>query len=211
MCCSEDVAILKQFVEKDRIYDFLAGLNSKFDAVRVQILGREDLPSLNETISIIRVEEGWRSVILETYRGDSLALVTKTIGLKVSSTFVNQANQSKSNNKDSNRDSLFCTYCKKHRHTKEQCWKLHGRPNRSINNRGQAHVACTQLSNEGSPQSSVSNFNEEKIEKLKSFLSSLEKSSLAGTSSLVFLGISSSFCVANVSGKNFSKNMGTRF
>lgn len=48
--------MFKRFVEKDRIYDFLAGLNIEFDAVRVQILGKEDLPSLNETIATIRAK-----------------------------------------------------------------------------------------------------------------------------------------------------------
>ena len=33
--CSEDVALQKRFVEKERTYDFLVGLNMEFDAVRV--------------------------------------------------------------------------------------------------------------------------------------------------------------------------------
>ena len=45
--------------------------------MRVQILGKEDLPSLNETISSIRVEEGRRNVMLETQMGDGSAIVTK--------------------------------------------------------------------------------------------------------------------------------------
>ena len=51
--CSEDAAILKSFIEKDRVYDFLAGLNVEFDQVRVQILGKDEIPTLNETISLI--------------------------------------------------------------------------------------------------------------------------------------------------------------
>ena len=50
---SEDIAIHKRFVEKERTYDFLASLNIEFDVVRVQILGKEDLPSSNEVISLI--------------------------------------------------------------------------------------------------------------------------------------------------------------
>ena len=41
--CLEDVAILKNFIEKDRVYDFLVGLNAEFDQVRIQILGKEDV------------------------------------------------------------------------------------------------------------------------------------------------------------------------
>ena len=61
---SKDVVVLKRFLEKDHIYDFLAGLNVEFDAVRVQILGNQDLPSLNETISIISAKEGLQSVLV---------------------------------------------------------------------------------------------------------------------------------------------------
>ena len=59
MKCIEH-ALQTRFVEKERTYDFLVGLNMEFDAVRVQILDKEDLPSLNEVISIVRAEEGRR-------------------------------------------------------------------------------------------------------------------------------------------------------
>ncbi|KAJ8773456.1 hypothetical protein K2173_004286 [Erythroxylum novogranatense] len=65
MQCSEDVSILRRFVERDRIYDFLAGLNLEFDAVRVQILGKEELSSLNE-------------VMVDTPAVDSSVLVFKS-------------------------------------------------------------------------------------------------------------------------------------
>ncbi|KAL9419015.1 hypothetical protein AB3S75_036882 [Citrus x aurantiifolia] len=53
MKCSTDAALMKRFVEKERIYEFLAGLNGVFDPIRVQVLGNEDLPSLDETIAAI--------------------------------------------------------------------------------------------------------------------------------------------------------------
>ena len=61
MKCSEDVAILKRFMEQERVYEYLAGLDPKFDQVRSQILGKDDLSSLNETIAIILAEEGRRT------------------------------------------------------------------------------------------------------------------------------------------------------
>ncbi|KAA3480733.1 DUF21 domain-containing protein [Gossypium australe] len=54
MKCVEDAAMLKRFIEKEHIYEFLTGLNIEFDLVRVQILGNEDLLPLNAVISIIR-------------------------------------------------------------------------------------------------------------------------------------------------------------
>lgn len=65
MKCTEDAALSFKFIEGERIYEFLAGLNMEFDEVRVQILGKEELSSLNEAFVIIRREEGRRSVMVE--------------------------------------------------------------------------------------------------------------------------------------------------
>ena len=77
MKCRDDATLLKRFVEKVIIYDFFVGLSIEFDVVRVQILGKEDVPSLNETIAIVRVEEGRRGVMLETLAINGLTLVTR--------------------------------------------------------------------------------------------------------------------------------------
>ncbi|XP_071926035.1 uncharacterized protein [Coffea arabica] len=74
--CSEDAATLKNFIEKDRVYDFLAGLNVEFDQVRVQILGKERLSSLNETISLIRTEENRQEVMLEPKTLEGSAMIS---------------------------------------------------------------------------------------------------------------------------------------
>jgi hypothetical protein len=65
MQCSDDVVILKKYMEIERIFEFLAGLNIEFDQVRVQILGNESLPLLNEVLSLIRAEEGRRIMMLD--------------------------------------------------------------------------------------------------------------------------------------------------
>ena len=76
--CLEDAAILKSFIEKDRVYDFLAGLNNEFYQVRVQILSKDELPSLNETISLIRAEESRRGVVLDSQDGSAMATRIET-------------------------------------------------------------------------------------------------------------------------------------
>lgn len=58
-------------VLKRRIYDFPTSLNFKFNAVRIQILGKEDFPSLNEVIVIVCVEEGMRGGMKGGMRGQS--------------------------------------------------------------------------------------------------------------------------------------------
>ena len=63
MKCSKDSAMLQNFVERERIFEFLARLNVEFDQVLVQVLRKEVLPSINEVFSIICVKEsmgdGW--------------------------------------------------------------------------------------------------------------------------------------------------------
>lgn len=49
-----------RLIEKDKIYESLVGLNKLFGPIRVQVLGNEELPSLDEIIAIIRGEEGRR-------------------------------------------------------------------------------------------------------------------------------------------------------
>ncbi|KAK8336802.1 hypothetical protein V6Z12_A09G144400 [Gossypium hirsutum] len=188
MKCSEDVALLKRFVENDRIYDFLAGLNVEFDAVRVQILGKEELPSLNETIAIVRAEEGRRGVMVENNQVDSLALVTNAVnerrfGLEQPTS---EDNRQIERTKSFNKDSVWCTYCKKARHTKDRCWKLHGKPQTTNKNfsekggqskgQGQANTD-RQLDKKNNSQELPIEFNKEKIEKLKNLLGSSEKTS----------------------------------
>jgi len=56
----------------------LAGLNVDFDPVRIQILGKDDLPNLNEVVSIFLVEESRRGVMSKTKSLETSAMLTKT-------------------------------------------------------------------------------------------------------------------------------------
>ena len=63
--CPKDVAALKDFIEQDRVYDFLVRLNPKFDQVRIQILSKQEVPCFNEVVTLIRGEKNRKSVILD--------------------------------------------------------------------------------------------------------------------------------------------------
>ena len=56
---------LTQFIERMRIFKFLFGLNFEFDLIRVQILGKEKLPSLLEVFYTVWGKETQRPVMLE--------------------------------------------------------------------------------------------------------------------------------------------------
>ena len=114
--CAEDAVILKSFIEEDRVYDFFTGLNAEFDQVRVQILGKEEVPSLKETISLIRAEESRRGVMLESQVLEGSTMVTKLDHSSIQES--GKADLSRSSGRD-NKDALWCTYCKKARHPKQ--------------------------------------------------------------------------------------------
>ena len=137
MKCSDDAAILKKFIEADRVFDFLARLNPEFDLVRVQIIGKEETPSLEEAISLIRAEESRRSLMLEKQpTSDGSAFITKTENQEKGKNEVSR-HSGKDNQWKDNKDNLWCTHCKKPMHTRENCWKLNGKPpSREWENRG---------------------------------------------------------------------------
>jgi hypothetical protein len=75
MECSQDTIILNAVIKRDRIFDFLAGLNVEFDPIRVQILGKEKLPNLTEVFYTVRSEETRRHAMLSEHLPDVSALV----------------------------------------------------------------------------------------------------------------------------------------
>ena len=93
--------------------NFLAGLNPEFVQVRIQILSKEEIPSIEETISLIQAEEHRRSVLLEpqTVNGSAL-LVAKKDHHEKEKTDMSQ-HSGKENQWKESKDNLWCTYCKK--------------------------------------------------------------------------------------------------
>ena len=58
---SKAATISPKFIERNQMFEFLIGLNMQYNQIRIQLLGKESLTSLNEAFSIIRAKEGrWR-------------------------------------------------------------------------------------------------------------------------------------------------------
>lgn len=95
-------------MERERIFEFLAGFNVEFDQVCVQILGKETLPSFNEVFSLLPAEEGRRTMVLEMPNSNPKGFaVMITKGKKTAEAVKNDGQRS------SHRDNLWCNYCKK--------------------------------------------------------------------------------------------------
>ncbi|GAV61024.1 LOW QUALITY PROTEIN: UBN2_3 domain-containing protein, partial [Cephalotus follicularis] len=78
--CPEDAITLKIFIEKDRVYDFLTGRTPEFDQVRIQILGKEEIPLLEETISLIRAEESRRGQEKDGFNSEKIERIRNLLG-----------------------------------------------------------------------------------------------------------------------------------
>ena len=125
--------LLRKWVFWFFIY-FLTSLNSEFDQVTVQIIQRDLLPLLNETLTIIREEERWRNVTLENFNfmdGSTLSISKLNVNEVIITTaiiVVNAKNSRKMEGwKQSENDSFLCNYYHKNHHIRENYWKLHGK------------------------------------------------------------------------------------
>lgn len=74
--CNEDAIMLQKFVKREKIFEFLWGLNAKTDQVHVQVLGKEDVLSLSEVFSLIWAEESWRVIMLHIQVTEGSAVVS---------------------------------------------------------------------------------------------------------------------------------------
>ncbi|RDX78684.1 Poly(ADP-ribose) glycohydrolase 1, partial [Mucuna pruriens] len=98
--CAEDAVVLKEFIEQDRVYDFLVGLNPEFDQVRIQILGKSEVPSFNKVVAILRSKESSRYLMLGSLVVESSAMFAE-----------------KSKDGQPKKTDVWCTYCNKPPHT----------------------------------------------------------------------------------------------
>ncbi|GAV67333.1 hypothetical protein CFOL_v3_10839, partial [Cephalotus follicularis] len=105
--------------EKERVYEFLAGLNPEFDQIRVQVLGRVSFPTLQEAYNMVQNEETRRCSMLPSGPPDHSAHVTMSRPSLYVPNFVNN---------QANKVVRHCDYYNKDNHTRETCFKLHGRP-----------------------------------------------------------------------------------
>jgi len=111
--CAEDSQKYSKMLEKERIFDFLQGLNPDLDEVRGRLLGIKPLPSLREVFEEVRREGSRKRVILPTptEANSGSALVT-----------------TKREDNNNPKKKQWCKYCNRPYHTKSTCWKLHGKP-----------------------------------------------------------------------------------
>ncbi|GAV83806.1 UBN2_3 domain-containing protein [Cephalotus follicularis] len=115
-----DAATFQEWQDNHRLFDFLAGLNVEFEPIRAQILSTKPLPSLEDAFSSIQSEDTRRAAM-------ALPAPQERSALYSDSTVTNVAFRGKTSGAQA-RPMPVCDYCGKEKHTRDRCWKLHGRP-----------------------------------------------------------------------------------
>lgn len=128
MVCTTDLRTRKEELSRDRVYDFLAGLDSGFDQVRGEILRMKPIPGVKECYNLVRRQVQRQTTMLGTKAmttGSSMAMVTKSPSPSMHSLSTGTSCPN-STQEDIDKDKLHCNHCNGTRHTEETCFEIHG-------------------------------------------------------------------------------------
>ncbi|XP_073152996.1 uncharacterized protein [Henckelia pumila] len=116
--CADCSVKVRQNLEKERAFDFLAGLNRELDDVRGRVVAREPFPSPEDAFAEVRREDMRRKVMLPT------SLPAASSSPEVSALISNKFNSL--GQRQGKRP--WCENCKRPGHTKDKCWEIYGKP-----------------------------------------------------------------------------------
>ena len=108
--CVSSWAARDKYDQENTMFDFVMGLRSEFEPIRVQLLGRPTLPTLSETLSALLAEE----TRLKTLTSNSPVSQHSVLGVRPLFTEVIAAASSK---------KTPCRHCGRTNHPDERCFK----------------------------------------------------------------------------------------
>jgi transposase InsO family protein len=109
MECTKDVETYTNKLNAQRVYIFLAGLDTHLDGVRGRILATIPLPGIQTVYANVCVEANRQEAMLSATQNEGAVMAMKR-----------PINSKKGNRK--------CTHCNGNNHVMETCFKLHGYP-----------------------------------------------------------------------------------
>lgn len=111
MECTRDIERYTTLVNSQRLYIFLAGLDSHLDGVRGRILATTPLPNLQAAYAIVCTEANRQDAMLNVTPSDGAVMAAR-----------------RSFFHDSKKGVRKCTHCNGDNHVIDTCFKLHGYP-----------------------------------------------------------------------------------
>ncbi|XP_075109036.1 uncharacterized protein LOC142180841 [Nicotiana tabacum] len=106
-----------QFMERQKLLQFLMGLNESYEQARSQLLMMVSVPSVNKAYYMLMERESQRTMSNASTNMDNA---------EMSALMANRAGNQQKMRKKYN---LFCDFCKMKGQTKETCYKIVGYPN----------------------------------------------------------------------------------
>ncbi|XP_070035138.1 uncharacterized protein [Nicotiana tomentosiformis] len=138
-------ALLK-FIEQQKIYQFLSGLNELYSTCKSNILMMSSLPSLSKAYSMLQHDEKQKetSVPISIFSNESASFNASSSPVQAPARSFTQRFQFEQKRGSRSSSQLSCKYCKKTGHTIEKCYKLHGFPPDFKFTKGKRSVVCVQ-------------------------------------------------------------------
>ncbi|GMP91676.1 hypothetical protein CsSME_00042266 [Camellia sinensis var. sinensis] len=130
MKCAADIKLRQDEIRKDRLYDFLAGLDDVYDQARSDLLRLRLIPILNESFNYLHREVQRRETMLKKTSDTisaSAALLVKPMPGRLPSSW----------SAYENKDDLQYTHCNGERHTEDTCFHKYGYPDWFLERRKQ--------------------------------------------------------------------------
>ncbi|XP_043720761.1 uncharacterized protein LOC122668236 [Telopea speciosissima] len=121
--CDVDATAFKKWEEGLRVCDFLVCLNMEYDQIRATVLNRDPFTTLEQAYPMVQSEESRRTSMVHPVTQERSALLTSSY-----QTSYGVPPRTTSNRSTVDRSPVKCDFCDKEQHTREKCWKLHGRP-----------------------------------------------------------------------------------
>jgi len=139
MKCSDDIATFNKIKQEQRLYQFLIGIDEKFEVIRRDLLMQEKTPSVESAYAAIR-REAARLQILKPTTSSKENTLLEEVGIELTArnkppeqgqgwSHPETAGRRPSQQDKEDKSHIHCTHCGMKKHTKETCFKIVGYPN----------------------------------------------------------------------------------
>ncbi|XP_068336528.1 uncharacterized protein [Pyrus communis] len=146
--------------ERNKLMQFLMGLNESYGAIRRQVLLMNPLPTVRQAYASISQEEKQRSLTASRRVTETTAMAVQQDGSQSSGS--------------SSRKPLHCTHCDHDYHTIDTCYQLHGYPPGHHLHKVKPQKGSKPSKKEGNSSSSVNQVSKcATLEEMKSVMSEL--------------------------------------
>jgi hypothetical protein len=137
MECVGDIQRYNDMLQEDRVYSFLDGLDDKLDNIRNDILQMRPFPTIEQAYAHVRREAVRQTVMSNNGPSDNPGAILASKGFKPghstpgpnrSLSLANGKAGTASKPHASSSDGTKCSHCGNLKHTRDNCFKLHGYP-----------------------------------------------------------------------------------